>query len=381
MSLYSTGTGRVSTGWMYGGMAVRMILEMRWHEQPDMAMMAFITPLEFEIRKRAWWLCFLFDTISSITAGRPSFVDPDEPMVDYPDDELWNSLDDDGFPTPSTPGYAAWVQQGKRGMLGITGTRVASPATGSPFTTLRMAQPSYNTLGQSLPSLYFCETAEMIVIFNRVVKYVRIHKSRRTQIGLIDDKLSTLDMQLKEFWGRLSDRARQEFQPTRFLPTGGVVEEEVLELCGNANLHLLFHSATILLHRPELTLQDFVWPTRASFDVCTHAANRIAIIAERMLAAAPLLSHFSPAVNFPLFEAGMVHLVNALVSSLIPPSPKANGQPGEPSAPTAEVMTRARRSVAVTLEALNRLRRYWASAEAYHASLSKAARENGILPV
>ncbi|KAJ3316981.1 hypothetical protein HDU93_004221, partial [Gonapodya sp. JEL0774] len=346
---------------MYGGMAVRMVLEMRWHEPPEPQLLARLSPLEYEIRKRSWWLCFLFDTISSVTAGRPSFVDPEEPMVDFPDDDLWNSLDEEGNPTPATEGYHSWVQQGKMGVIGLVTSRTGNKQSSQGFSHLRHA---YNTLGHALPSIYFTESAEMIVIFNRVAKYVRIHKSRRTHIGLVDEKLRALDMQLKEFWAKLSDRARMEIIPKRFQPTGNVVHDiDVLEFVGNANLHLLFHSATILLHRPELTLQDFVWPTRASFDVCTNSADRIAIIAERMLLAVPNLSDFSPAINFPLFEAGMVHLVNALVSSLIPASPSSSGQPGSPSAPTVEVMDRARKSVSLILEALNRLRKYWASAE------------------
>ncbi|KXS21878.1 hypothetical protein M427DRAFT_280875 [Gonapodya prolifera JEL478] len=355
MSLYATGSGRVSLGWMYGGMSVRMVLELKWHETPDPETLAQLTPLEIETRKRTWWFVFYFDTLSSVIAGRPSLVDPNKSYVDFPDDEVWNNLSSDGHYRPN---------QMNRGVLGTFGL-----ATMSKFDTLQLRWPSK----------FHREHMQVAVIFGRVAGYTKSEKSSRTSIGHLDERLCMLDLQLKEFWAGLSEEARTEYVPR--LHDGKVTSLELRILAGSACLHILYHTTVILLHRPELTLQDFVWPTRTSFDVCTYAANRVAIIMERLLATEPTLRYFSAALTFPVFEAGMVHLMNALVSSLIPASPTVDANAVPATSPSSDLLKSSRRSVAILIKALDALRRFWASADAYYESMVRVAVANGIIEV
>ncbi|KAJ3343778.1 hypothetical protein HDU93_006695 [Gonapodya sp. JEL0774] len=359
MSLYATGSGRVSLGWMYGGMSVRMILEMKWHEAPDAGVLAQLTPLEFESRKRAWWFVFYFDTLSSMIAGRPSLIDPCKCYVDFPNDIEWNNLDDSGYPRNSVAKIHRNIPNWEKGLESAFGL---------------VPVMTSSTLQQKWPSKYAREQMMMSVIFGKVASYAKSEKSSRTSIGHLDDRLCQLDSELKEFWTGLSDDAKKEYIPHTD-PNGSVSRSELRTLAGSACLHVLYHATVILLHRPELTLHDFVWPTRTSFDVCTHAANRVAAIIERLLVAEPTLRYFNACLTFPVFETCMVHLMNALVSTMLPTSHPF------PDFPNAELLRTSRRSVAILIKALDALRRFWASADAYYATVVRVAFANGIIQV
>ncbi|KXS16365.1 hypothetical protein M427DRAFT_55785 [Gonapodya prolifera JEL478] len=342
MSIYATGSGRVNTGWMYSGMALRMVIGMRWNEPQTPDAIAKLSPLEYETRKRVWWYCFLFDAAMSVIAGRTSFVNPDEPMIDYPDDELWNSMDDNGTPV-------LW-QLGQKSPVG-------------------------NALQATHMSMCNREIAKVYHVFARVAKYVRSEKSRRTALGKVDDRLSELGMQLKTLWTEIPERTRREFVPRKSADRR-LVHDDVKEFSGNSEFHWMFHCSSIMLHRPERLMQDFVWPTRASFDVCTYSAERITTILTRWLEVEPNLQHMMAAMTYPIFEAGMVHLVNALVSSLIPAT---SSNEVSTESPSQELMSRSRHYLSITIEALNILRRYFSSAEAYYNVLKTSATQNGLV--
>ncbi|KAJ3335606.1 hypothetical protein HDU93_004921 [Gonapodya sp. JEL0774] len=341
LSIYASGSGRVNAGWMYSGMALRMIVGMRWNEPVSPETLSTLTPLEYETRKRVWWYCFLFDAAVSVIAGRSSSINPDEPMIDYPDDDLWNSMDDNGVIVGKIYGHSS-----------VAGSKL---------------QAMY-------PSVCYREIAKIWHVFARVSKYVRQSKSQRTAIGRVDERLSDLGLQLKNLWTEVPERVKREYSPRRDA-SGNVLPGELKQFAGNTEFHWVFHCASIMLHRPERLIHDFVWPTRSSFDVCTYSAERITSILARWLEIEPALSHIMAAMTYPIFEAGMVHMVNALVSSLIPA--QASGLSTE--SPSQELIARSRHYLAVTIQALNVLRRYFASAEAYFSVLSKAARDNGIL--
>ena len=87
--------GRV---WVMLGMATRMAQDMgmhrnsaRWH----------LPPLETEIRKRLWWICYVMDRWVSAAMGRPMAIDDSDCDVDYPSPVEQDWADADGnAPSP-----------------------------------------------------------------------------------------------------------------------------------------------------------------------------------------------------------------------------------------------------------------------------------------
>lgn len=90
--------GRSSQGWLYGGMAFRMALDMGIHLPSD-KLQSFVKSLsneDIEIRKRLFWSCYTWDKVLSLYLGRmPAFT----PLVDevpltflddYTDTDTWS---------------------------------------------------------------------------------------------------------------------------------------------------------------------------------------------------------------------------------------------------------------------------------------------------
>ncbi|KAJ3341069.1 hypothetical protein HDU93_005701 [Gonapodya sp. JEL0774] len=227
MSMYSAGAGRASSGWMYSGMAVRMLVEMKWRVGDT----SQLTPLEHEIRKRVWWFCFIFSTSTSICADRPTFVEPADGMMSYPDDDVWNSLNDTG--------EVGFRHQNEGPILlrqrvagGITHPNPPTPPIGT------------NTLQQLAHSKYFREISEAWVLLQQVYKYAKDQKVQRTAIGVVDPHLSLLDRQVKSLWAQLPEMAQGEF-----VPPNPASLADLKELASSACLHITLHCCTIKLHR------------------------------------------------------------------------------------------------------------------------------------
>ncbi|KXS09478.1 hypothetical protein M427DRAFT_75366 [Gonapodya prolifera JEL478] len=349
MSMYSAGAGMASSGWMYSGMAVRMLIEMKWNVGDP----SHLTPLELETRKRAWWFCFIFSTSTSICADRPTFVEPSDGigMMGYPDDDVWNSLDDNG--------ELANIQS-HQGPVLLRHHLAAGSSRNSPS-----APPATsNGFGQLAVSRHFREISEAWVLLQQIYKYVKDEKVPKTAIGMLDPRLSALDKQIKAMWAQLPETAQQEFVPAH-PPT----LDNIKQLTSNACLHITLHCCTIKLHRPEIALGDIVWPTSTSLKTCTHSAERVAQILEKILMAEPSFAHVSTVVGSGIFEAGMVHATNVYLHSL----PHGFAEPNRSTADQS--IADSFRYFSICLLALDKLRRYWASAEAFHSSLLITAQE------
>ena len=78
LSNYTQKTNKPNTGWNYLGLAVRMALSLGLHKEfPGWN----ISPLQREMRRRAWWGLYIFDSGASITFGRPILL-PEASIMD-----------------------------------------------------------------------------------------------------------------------------------------------------------------------------------------------------------------------------------------------------------------------------------------------------------
>ncbi|KAI8716339.1 Zn(2)-C6 fungal-type domain-containing protein [Fusarium sp. LHS14.1] len=80
---YIQGTQRSSQTWDILGRLVHAAFQVGLY-QP--ASQAHYTPLEAELRKRAWWVCFIMDRMCSMTYGRPQLMPNAYMAMDLPTD-------------------------------------------------------------------------------------------------------------------------------------------------------------------------------------------------------------------------------------------------------------------------------------------------------
>lgn len=71
MTQYCTGAQRSDETWNFHGRAVRIAIQLGLHSS---SAAAGLTALEFEVRKRTWWQCFILDCSLSMTFGRPPAI-------------------------------------------------------------------------------------------------------------------------------------------------------------------------------------------------------------------------------------------------------------------------------------------------------------------
>jgi hypothetical protein len=89
MGLYLQSAKSADHAWNVIGVAVRQSQSLGLHL--NKTIQSSKTPLECEMRKRAWWACFVLDSVSCIQMGRPNMIYENLPSTDYPacvDDEL-----------------------------------------------------------------------------------------------------------------------------------------------------------------------------------------------------------------------------------------------------------------------------------------------------
>jgi hypothetical protein len=113
MAVYLQSTNSSDHAWNVVGVAVRQSQSLGLHLSKTIQ--SSKTPLECEMRKRAWWACFVLDSVSSIQMGRPNMIIEVLPSTDYPacvDDEL---ILDEPFPVSNTSGKTIYSQESVNG--------------------------------------------------------------------------------------------------------------------------------------------------------------------------------------------------------------------------------------------------------------------------
>ncbi|SCV60337.1 uncharacterized protein FFFS_14906 [Fusarium fujikuroi] len=121
--------GRSSQGWLFTGMAIRMMVDIGIHLNANrIAELENLTPSEIETRKRLYNSAFIWDKTLSLALGRPpsltgSPYGPDEILDHYDNQRSWQPLDADITnaaynPTPmyNTATFCAFCQLHVRGI-------------------------------------------------------------------------------------------------------------------------------------------------------------------------------------------------------------------------------------------------------------------------
>lgn len=363
-----------------------MAHELRLNQKPVSSARLSISIVEQESRNRTWWACFILDSALSAIADRPPFLNVDDVTVDLPDDELWNNLDDWGNPLHGSKGDVISQRLRDEGsthagkMVDVSGNILGDGT---------------NAIQEQFQSYGFRDYVQLDILFHKVVRYVKRNKAERAQqLRTVDPELAKLDSQLIDWFARLSDNMRLDTRPLIEIVTN---ESEQRKFVTASFLNLKYQTTRILLHRPELTLHNFAWPSGSSFATCTNAATTITAILERLLAVDPRMEYVNSFSSFCIFESGVIHLVNSIIADLLTPDqleqytqstaattgtlgPSMIKDDTDPSRNQQQMfLDGAKRSLRTHLAALAGLKRFWATAECYHVTLSRLVVENNIL--
>ncbi|KAG0182766.1 hypothetical protein DFQ28_000006 [Apophysomyces sp. BC1034] len=255
MSSHQNGALKTIRGWLYSGMAFRMSQNLGLHRNCDDWELSAV---EKEERKRAFYCCFVVDRMTCAMHGRSPMIDERDYDTPYPSEHDDDDLD-------------------------------SSPRIMENFHYL----------------IKLCE------ILGDVLRDLYMVKSRK-QLSMMtspDSVISVLDKALNKWMAKLPPAL--QYRP----PNTRIAEQApapALQLC---QLHMLFYTTLILLHRPfipgpEQTTSPSVFP---SSSICTFAANKILDIAGSLMAERRLKNVNNYSLYF-MFTAGIIFIYNAASS-------------------------------------------------------------------
>ncbi|KAL1887978.1 hypothetical protein Sste5346_009860 [Sporothrix stenoceras] len=196
--------GKNAQGWLYTGMAIRMIQHLGLHlPKSRSSLLERLEPDDLEARKRLYLSAYVWDKSISLCLGRP----PSLPDMPYPPMPLFDSSDDDDMWYPF--------------YLDNEGRNTYQPT------------PSYNTT----TFLHFCELAKII---NEM--YDTVYNRRPDHID--QDGIVHLETKFRAFYRSLPAKIRvDDVEALPFCPPPHIV-----------SLNILYHTSLILLYRPSFLL-------------------------------------------------------------------------------------------------------------------------------
>ncbi|KAH7166591.1 fungal-specific transcription factor domain-containing protein [Dactylonectria macrodidyma] len=218
--------GKSSEGWLYTGMAIRMMIDIGLHlDTPRLAELQRWTPAETETRKRVYNSAYIWDKTLSLALGRP----PSLIRRPYPSTEILDKFDD----------TRSWRP-------------IHAPEAGDAYAPTL----SWN----STTFCAFCQlhelTTEMMLLFSSTPST----DDFAAQIGNLDTRFCAWYGELQESL-RIDDAAAFERSPPPHI----------------VSLNLLYHALHILLRRPYLSSRDAT--SRAqSTTVCITHSKKIHVI-------------------------------------------------------------------------------------------------------
>ncbi|ORX99110.1 hypothetical protein K493DRAFT_313350 [Basidiobolus meristosporus CBS 931.73] len=273
--------------WVYSGMAIRLAEDLGLHRNPDRWQIKTLSDSVKEARKRTWWSCYVMDRSASASMGRPLCIDDrhcDTSFPQIPTEELCES-----------------------------GTRMD----------------------------VFVEVIKLHEIFGRIMNNVYAIRTHPTQNPFKSEAIlleldSALHKWLVELPPDLQYNPQQYFNGKK--PASNVI----------VYLHVLYHSALVLLHRPYIPNPNSkVCATPyPSLQICTTSANSITAITH-MCSGESGLEEVLVFVLFPIFTAATVHLANMTTKD-------------------EQLKSLAKKNLSKNMSLLSKIRKRWGSAGKYY---------------
>ncbi|KAK9718731.1 hypothetical protein K7432_005276 [Basidiobolus ranarum] len=245
--------------WIYSGMAIRLAEDLGLHRNPDSWQTQRLSNSVRETRKRVWWACYILDRGASSSMGRPLCIDDRHCDTSYPN-----------IPP-----------------LELDSPQVMSdPEAGYCMKVFVQSVKLHEIMGSILNNIY-------------AIRGTSTENPIRSESILLE-----LDSALHTW--QVSLPSSMKYEPSEYFagtpPSAPLV----------AYIHILYHNALILLHRPYIPKpKPKVLPSPyPSLHICTTSANSITAIAAACHGK-PDFEEFLVLVLFPLFTSSTVHLINA----------------------------------------------------------------------
>ncbi|KAI8059636.1 fungal-specific transcription factor domain-containing protein [Gongronella butleri] len=256
MSSHQNGALKSIRGWIYSGMAFRMVQNLGLHCNCDSW---DLTHEQKEERKRVFWSCFVVDRLSSAMHGRSPIIDERDCDVPYPRD---NDACD--------------------------------------------RQQPVQIMDTFLPMIHLAE------ILGNVLREVYTVRGRNLlkRLPSPDGLIGRLDKSLNSWMAKLRSPARYRPPNTRI---GEMAKTPSLAVC---QIHMMFYTTLILLHRPFIpgTKQQGSGKSHASAfpskEICNYAADKLLDITVSMMNDGKI-NHINNYTLYFMFTAGIIFIHEA----------------------------------------------------------------------
>jgi hypothetical protein len=269
-------TGQTSTGWLYSGMALRMVYDLGLHlDCRDSLERGQITVEDMEIRRRVFWGAFICDKLQSLYLGRPASIQladahvPLEFLDTSEEQELWSPYRDP-----------------------VEECQNPSSSKASHFSGLVHSVSTFKQL---------CRLSQIMT--SLINKFYIIGATRKVS-SKHKKHLLSIDAELQKWEDNLPAHLRFEVATTNSCARPNIL-----------TLQAIYNSLVILLHRPFIAdghLRSSAGPalTASSWQKCTAAAQRIAFLVSAYrthltLRRAPYQ------VSYAVYVACTIHVRNA----------------------------------------------------------------------
>ncbi|KAF7727117.1 hypothetical protein EC973_007978 [Apophysomyces ossiformis] len=252
LSSHQNGALKNIRGWLYSGLAFRMSQNLGLNRNCDDWN---LSETEKEERKRVFYCCFVLDRLTCAMHGRSPMIDERDYDTPYPTE---NDEDDEDRKPRIMENFHQLIKM-------------------------------CELLGAVLRDLYMVKGRKQLKVMSSP-----------------DSVISALDRGLNQWMAKLPPNVQYRPPNTRLNEKAPAPS---LELC---QLHMLFYTTLILLHRPFIpgptqTVPPSVFP---SASICTFAANKILDIVESLMAEGRLKNVNNYALYF-MFTAGIIFINDA----------------------------------------------------------------------
>ncbi|KAG0333336.1 hypothetical protein BG000_009254 [Podila horticola] len=357
LCMYEYGAARGPRAWMFGGMAIRQAQELGLNRE-DSSPIFYLRGdwVMRETRRRTFWACFMLDVLSSSSSGRPRMIDERDCEVLLPsEDNAW---------CEARPVVTEMLNNEHESLSGDEKNKQGDSASESTQSRDDASQPDNDrnmdtapdipsTSGEpaqvesrkppSLSSLAYLIRA--LAILGRVSQYVNRPRSKKAiPANEVGSEFSTIDAAL----GAWVNSVPHHLIYSR--------ENKVLQDKNEGSIivfmHIVYHTAVVLLHRPILAADKASFPIASHFIEnstarCAEAANRVSEILEFVSTqSCPAQVFISSFFAYPVFTTATIHITNAFSADAV-------------------VAARARRSLSVHVKILQTMKSYWAMADKF----------------
>lgn len=269
-------SGKTSTGWLYSGMAFRMVYDLGLHlDCRDSVERGQMTVEDMEIRRRVFWGAFICDKLQSLYLGRPASIQladahvPLEFLDTSEEEEVWSP-------------YRDSIEE--------------------------CQNPSSPKASQFSAPIHSVSTFKQLCLLSRIMtcvinKFYVIGATRKVS-SKHKQHLLTIDADLQKWDAELPSHLRFEVAAASPCAPPNIL-----------TLQSLYNCLVILLHRPFIAdghLRNSAGPTltASSWQKCTAAAQRIAFLVSAYrthltLRRAPYQ------ISYAVYVASTIHVRNA----------------------------------------------------------------------